>query len=305
MRPLISIALCTFNSGAFLSPLLESILRQTWKPIEIVCCDDCSTDGTFELLKEYQAKHDGILKLNRNEDNLGYIKNFEKCLSLCSGDWIAIADHDDIWDPGKIEILYNGIGDAYMVYSDSVLIDNAGNDTGKKLSDIFLLHDRPPAQAFAFYDFIWGHTALIKKELLYYSLPVPMNMPYDSWLAYTAASVSEIRYVDQSLTQWRQHDASFSSVMFEKNKSNQQKGNWKYRDYLQKKERLAILAQNKYGESSFMNELHNKFSSLEKGFSWSLFFFLLKNQKKLFPIWRRNYLSRVNEFRKIARGVKK
>lgn len=303
MRPLISVALCTYNAGEFLSPLLESIVNQTWKPIEIICCDDKSTDGTLAELKKFNDQYPGLFKIIENEVNLGYIKNFEKCLSLCSGEWIAIADHDDIWKSDKIEVLQKSIGDAFMIYSDSVLIDENGEETGKKISDIFRLHDKPFPQAFAFYDFIWGHTTLIKKQLLYYALPVPRNMPYDSWLAYTAASVSQIRYVDQPLTKWRQHAGSFSTVMFESNEKRRKGKNWKYDEFLEKKQRIHLLLQNKYGNSGFMQELYRDYSSIEKGFSFRLFSFLVKHQKRLFPIWRRNYLSRLNEFRKMARKV--
>jgi glycosyltransferase involved in cell wall biosynthesis len=304
MHPLISIALCTYNPGKYLEPLLESIIQQTWRPLEIVCCDDKSSDGSLAELQKFSERYPGMFKIYSNEKNLGYIKNFEKCLSLCSGEWIAIADHDDIWKPEKIKTLQESIGDAFMIYSDSELIDENGNSMGKKISDIFRLHDRPAPQAFSFYDFIWGHSILIKKQLLYYSLPVPLDMPYDSWLAYTAASVSEIRYCNKVLTEWRQHTGSFSTIMFKTNLESRQQPDWKYQEFLKKKNRIATLLLNKYGDKEFMKKLYDRYSSIEKGFSWKLFFFLTKHQKKLFPVWRRNYLSRLNEFRKMARRVR-
>lgn len=305
MRPLISIALCTYNPGEYLVPLLDSLLEQTWRPIEIVCCDDKSTDHSVATLRKYENNHPGIFRIIENEKNLGYIRNFEKCLSLCQGQWIAIADHDDTWKPEKMEVLHNAIGDALMVYSDSLLIDENGQDTGKKISDILRLTNKPRPEAYSFYDFTWGHTSLINRELLSYALPVPGDMPYDSWLAFTAASVSEVRYVDEPLTNWRQHGESFSATMYEKNKKRRENPNWKFEEYLEKKQRLYLLAQNKYGPQEFMNELHQRYAGLEKGFSWSLFFFLVNHQKKLFPVWRRNYLSRLNEFRKMARAVRR
>lgn len=303
MPQLVSIALCTYNSGPFLVPLLESLVKQSWKPVEIVCCDDGSTDDTVITLREYESKFPGLFRIFVNNRNLGYIKNFENCLSLCNGNYIAIADHDDIWDLSKIEILMKGIGEAMMVYSDSLLIDEEGNNLDKKLSDIFRLHNNPPPEAFAFYDFVWGHTALLKKELLPLSLPVPREMPYDSWLAYTAAAVSGVKYVDKPLTLWRQHAGSFSSIMFEKNKSQRNNTNWKFQEYLKKKERIHLLLQNKFGDHEFMNCLFEYYSLREKGFSWKLFFFLAKHHRRLFPTWRRNYISRLNEFRKMSRGI--
>ncbi|MEO7984033.1 MAG: glycosyltransferase [Bacteroidota bacterium] len=305
MSSLVSIALCTYNSGDFLATLLESLLQQSWKKIEIVCCDDKSTDNTVNVLEQFRHQYPAIFKIYVNEKNLGYIKNFEQCLSLCSGDLIAIADHDDIWKPGKIETLVNGIGDAMMVYSDSVYIDKNGKEMEKKLSDTFRLHTHPHPNAFVFYDFTWGHTMLLKKELLAYALPIPAKIPYDTWLAYTAASISQVNYVDEVLTYWRQHDNSFTSVMYKKNSQQRHTKNRKYEEHSEKLERIKILKDNIYcSNKAFMERLYCHYESTRKGYSWKLFFFLSRHQKTLFPIWRRNYLSKLNEFRKMARGVK-
>jgi len=305
MTPLVSIALCTYNAGDFLAPMLESLLQQTWTNTEIVCVDDKSTDDTVKKLEEFSRRYPGKFRIYANDTNLGYIKNFEKCLSLCSGDLVAIADHDDIWKPNKIETLVNAMGDALMVYSDSVHIDKEGKEMGKKISDTFRLHGRPHPNVFIFYDFIWGHTTLLKKELLGFALPVPPNMPYDTWLAYTAASIAPIHYVDEPLTGWRQHEGSFTSVTHQANQQKRSAVNRKYEEHAQKLERIALLKENKYcTNKAFMEKLYTAYASLRKGYSLAFFSLLVTHQKTLFSIWRRNYLSRLNEFRKMARGVK-
>ena len=304
MSSLVSIALCTYNSGRFLTTLLESLLQQSYKNIEIICCDDKSTDDTVKTLEQFKAQHPGIFTIYKNDENLGYIKNFEKCLSLCNGELIAIADHDDVWKPHKITTLVNAIGNAMMVYSDSAYINDTNNDTGKKISDIFRLHDCPNPDAFIFYDFIWGHSILLKKELLEYALPIPDKMPYDTWLAYTAASISHIYYVDEPLTNWRQHQDSFTAVMLEKNKQKKENKNRKYDEYLEKLQRIELLKDNgSCSDKAFMTKLYSAYRSLENGFSWTLFWLLVRHQRTLFPIWRRNYISKINEFRKMARKV--
>lgn len=306
MPALVSIALCTYNSGTFLIPLMDSLLEQSWKNTEIICCDDGSSDSTVQILESYHTKFPERIKLHVNPKNLGYIRNFEKCLGLCTGELIAIADHDDVWKPLKIETLVNAIGDAMMVYSDSVFIDESGNELPKKISDIFRLHDNPPAEAFLFYDFIWGHTTLIRKELLGCAFPVPDNMPYDSWLAFTAASISRIRYVDEVLTGWRQHEGSFSAVMAERNKNRRSVKGRALTEFKEKLHRIELFKEKKHARNrSFMEKLFKHYAAIEKAYSWRLFFFLATHHKTLFPIWKRNYLSRLNEFRKMARKVSK
>lgn len=306
MTPLVSIALCTYNAGNYLIPLLESLQQQTWTNLEIVCCDDKSKDATVEKLEIFSLQHPGKVKIYVNDINLGYIKNFEKCLSLCSGSYIAIADQDDVWQSTKIETLMNAIGNAMMVYSDSTYIDKNGAEMGRKISDTFRLHDQPHHHAFIFYDFVWGHTTLLRKELLDLAFPVPAGMPYDSWLAYTAAATGEIRYVDKTLTGWRQHDHSFTAMTYTENTQLKDSPNRKYDDLLKKMERIQLLKDHPHcPDKLFMEKLYAAYGSLHTGFSWSLFFFLNRHQKTLFPVWRRGQLSRLNEFRKLARGVSK
>ena len=101
--PLVSIALCIYNGERFLKEQLETLVNQTYKNIEIVAVDDCSTDSSVLILETYKAKYP-FINIHRNARNLGYVKNFEKAISLCKGDFIALSDQDDIWDPDKIKL---------------------------------------------------------------------------------------------------------------------------------------------------------------------------------------------------------
>ena len=104
MSDRISIAMATFNGEKYLREQLDSIYSQTLLPYEIVAADDCSTDRTTEILEEYRIKKG--LKYLVNEHNIGVVKNFEKAISLCQGDYVALSDQDDIWFPEKLEKSY-------------------------------------------------------------------------------------------------------------------------------------------------------------------------------------------------------
>lgn len=105
----LSVALCTFNGEKFLEEQLDSILSQTVLPNEIIVCDDVSEDSTFEILQKYQNQYPSIFQIHRNNENLGYVKNFEKAMVLCSGDLILLCDQDDVWKKDKIESIQNTI----------------------------------------------------------------------------------------------------------------------------------------------------------------------------------------------------
>ena len=86
--PLISVVMACYNGEAFLSQQIESVLNQTYPNLEIIIADDCSTDNTWNIIEKYAAKNLQIITL-RNEINLGYIKNFEKAIRKCRGEYVA------------------------------------------------------------------------------------------------------------------------------------------------------------------------------------------------------------------------
>ncbi len=103
----VSVAICTYNGEKHLKEQIESILNQTLPANEIVICDDCSTDTTREILTQYALQYPHLITVVYNSENLGYVKNFEKALSLCTKDIIFLCDQDDIWMEDKIERIIN------------------------------------------------------------------------------------------------------------------------------------------------------------------------------------------------------
>jgi len=98
----VSVVLGTYNGEAYLREQLDSVLAQTYPFLEIIAIDDGSSDSTVAILKEYAAR-DTRIKVVVNEQNLGFIRNFEKGCSLATGRWISLCDQDDYWLPDKIK----------------------------------------------------------------------------------------------------------------------------------------------------------------------------------------------------------
>ena len=108
---LVSVVVCTYNGSRFVSEQIESICKQTYPNLQIIIVDDASTDNTFEIIKQWADK-DHRIHLHRNEKNLGFNLNFDKACKLTTGDYIAIADQDDIWELTKIEKLVAKINES-------------------------------------------------------------------------------------------------------------------------------------------------------------------------------------------------
>jgi len=103
--PVISVIVMSYNQKAYIKQCLDSILDQRGNfKMEVILGDDESTDGTVEILQEYVGKYPDNLFLLPRQNNLGYVKNFNRCIDACSGDYIAFCDGDDYWnDTNKLQ----------------------------------------------------------------------------------------------------------------------------------------------------------------------------------------------------------
>lgn len=202
---LVSIAMATYNGEKFLREQLDSILSQSHSELEIIICDDRSSDSTAVILEEY-AMRDKRIKLFFNAKNLGLVKNFEKALSLCSGEYIALSDQDDIWEKEKISILLREIGNASLIHSDAFLIDGAGKVFARSYSRHSKKILDKNLYSYVLGNNVTGCTALFSRKLLLCALPFPNHIfVHDWWLALCAYKHDGIVYCDKSLVRYRQH----------------------------------------------------------------------------------------------------
>ena len=168
--PLASIVVITYNQEHSLPVTLDSLLAQkTDLPFEIVVGDDCSKDGTRQVLADYAARYPDIIRPVYNERNLGILGNYVSTLSHCRGKYLAACAGDDFWSDEEKLSLQVGIMEndpsIGLVYTD-VIVDSTA--TGEKFyrgcadpkPDTFtqLLHGC----------FITAPTACYRAELLQY-----------------------------------------------------------------------------------------------------------------------------------------
>lgn len=97
---LTSVCIPSFNSAERIGDALNSLVKQTVLPIEVIVCDDCSTDKTLEVVRSFEDKLP--LQIYRNETNLGMVRNWNKCLSYARGDLVAFLHDDDCYYPDFI-----------------------------------------------------------------------------------------------------------------------------------------------------------------------------------------------------------
>jgi glycosyltransferase involved in cell wall biosynthesis len=89
-EPLVSVAMITFNHAPYISQAIEGILQQkTDFPFELVIGEDCSTDGTREIVFDYQKKYPEVIRVVTSDQNVGVVKNAYRTEKACRGKYIA------------------------------------------------------------------------------------------------------------------------------------------------------------------------------------------------------------------------
>lgn len=104
--PIVSVCVITYNHEKYITRCLEGILeQQTSFPIEIVLGEDCSSDATRQIIREFEARYPGIIRPVYHQRNVGAARNlFEYALPMAKGRYIALCDGDDYWtDPHKLQ----------------------------------------------------------------------------------------------------------------------------------------------------------------------------------------------------------
>jgi glycosyltransferase involved in cell wall biosynthesis len=102
MKQTVSICIPAYNAAPYLRQCLESALAQTFGDFEIILVDNASTDDTFAIANEY-AHIDSRIRLYKNPRNLGFLRNFNRCLDLAGGEWLKFLCTDDWFQPTCIE----------------------------------------------------------------------------------------------------------------------------------------------------------------------------------------------------------
>jgi glycosyltransferase involved in cell wall biosynthesis len=99
---LVSVLTPTYDGEAFVAETIESVLAQTYEPVEHVLVDDASTDGTAEIVAGYERRYPGRVRLVRNDDRAGPCRRRNDALDGARGAYLAWLDHDDVWLPEKL-----------------------------------------------------------------------------------------------------------------------------------------------------------------------------------------------------------
>lgn len=218
---LVSVVIPVYDGEQFLQEALDSVLTQTYSPIEVIVVNDGSTDGSEDVIRQYG----GSIRYFRQE-NSGPSAARNLGIAHARGEWIAFQDADDIWDPDKIEAQFSAAeGQDALVHCDLRLI----SESGITLLDSFAKSFRNNAVIAPtnLADLLIANTVnihvLVRREALEAVGGFDNTnrwgwVDYQLWL-YMMASGHRFRYVDRALASYRRHSTNLT-----RNKSRAARG---------------------------------------------------------------------------------
>ena len=211
----VEILLATYNGAQYLREQLESIVNQDYKDWVVRTCDDASTDGTYDILKEYQEKYPDKFIITKNERGFGSAKkNFMNLIKNSTCDYVMCCDQDDVWLPNKISwtlqaMEENEQGDMpVLVHTDLKVVDADLN----VLSESFFEHSNFRKEfelnEILIQNFVTGCTMMMNRPMATLMSRVEDcdSILMHDWVAsILATSVGKVAFVDTPMMLYRQH----------------------------------------------------------------------------------------------------
>ena len=205
---MLSVCMATYNGEKYIKEQLDSILCQLGNEDELIISDDSSTDTTVNIIKSY---NDGRIKIYEKQKFKSPIFNFENALKHAGGQYIFLADQDDIWMSKKVEIFKKYLSDYDLVLSDANIVD----DNGTEIYESFYQVNGSKSGLIKniIKNSYLGCTMAFNRKILEKSLPFPENIPmHDWWLGLIGEIYGKIYFINEKLISYRRHENNASST---------------------------------------------------------------------------------------------
>lgn len=209
-RPLVTLALFSYNQEAYVQDAIKGAFSQTYSPLEIILSDDCSSDKTFEIMCEEARTYNGphLIRLNKNEANLGLIDHVNKIFEISAGEIIVAAAGDDISLPDRTSIIVKEFFccdfNVLLMHSKAIEIDLSGNLTGRILPSLDPLRQKSLHEVALASSLYLGGTGAWSKELYKKYGPLQyVNAYEDLTLGFRAYIEKGVKFIDSPLVKYR------------------------------------------------------------------------------------------------------
>lgn len=217
----ISIAMATHNGERFLLPQLQSLARQTYGLLELVICDDCSSDATLEIVRAFAATAPFEVVCEASSIRRGFSETFLHAARKCRGDLIAFSDQDDVWLPTKLFACVSALhdADASFVAHSSKVVDAELNSLGRSHPVVRSRSVLEPLEGDPWF-IPPGFASVFERGLLDTLRVDPRprsrftgaRMHHDEWVYFMAFLTSRRTFIPNELVMYRQHGENAAGV---------------------------------------------------------------------------------------------
>ncbi len=187
---------------------IDSILIQLEATDELVISDDASYDETIQIITSYR---DPRIKLLKHNVAKGIARNFEHALKACLGDYIFLADQDDVWNKSKISTMLLSLKTHDLVICDCQITDEA-----LRLTQPSFFANNGSRKGFIknlFRNSYIGCCMAFRRTVLERALPFPTDIPiHDFWIGLTAELYFNIKFIPDTLVYHRRHESNASTT---------------------------------------------------------------------------------------------
>jgi glycosyltransferase involved in cell wall biosynthesis len=219
-KPLLTFTVAAFNQERFVREAVEGAFAQTYSPLEIILSDDCSQDGTFDIMRDMAAAYRGPhrMVLNRNPARRSIGGHLNRLVELAQGELIVGAAGDDISLPQRTQALYDAWERsgrrATSIHSNFVQIDEGGRQMARvyhpscdgATQELIDQAVEPLAYARTLEPVVFGCTHAFARGLFSMFGDLPANIIHeDNALAFRSALGGRLLYVNQVLVKYRVH----------------------------------------------------------------------------------------------------
>lgn len=225
-NPVVACGIIVYNQRDYISDCIEGMLRQECDfPFNMVIADDCSTDGTQDVLRKYQEQHPDKIKLVLNEQNLGIAGNWVSCCQAMEGGrFVSFCDGDDYWsNPKKIQMQV----DFLLAHPDCVAVSTDFDklDMDRETLITNFRRGNPPITGMVQKD-LWStgramgcwSTYMLVKSIFDTKIPfsafIDNHFPFQDWPALVImAAYGKFEYIPVSTCVYRKERGSDSNIV--------------------------------------------------------------------------------------------
>jgi glycosyltransferase involved in cell wall biosynthesis len=213
----IDVLMAAYNGEKYLSEQIESILRQSDRGWTLTVRDDCSTDGTLAIARDYAERHpDRIIAQERTQNTGSAKQNFLEMLLDSSAPYVMFSDDDDVWLDDKISVTLSkmramerdfGVDTPLLVHTDLTVADRNLTVTSRSMADSQQLDGgESRLSRLIVQNMVTGCTVMVNRPLAdLVEGPFDGILMHDWWLAMVAAAFGRIGFVEAPTVLYRQH----------------------------------------------------------------------------------------------------